>query len=78
VCGCTLNLALRGVHTHKKVHAVYTHIIMVCELCTVLAEHIGVWLVHAQCGYMLSRNGFFNGARKVLVCGGGVLKFGMV
>jgi hypothetical protein len=47
-------------------------------LCTVLAEHIGVWLVHAQCGYMLSCNGFFNGACKVLVCGGGVLNFGMV
>jgi hypothetical protein len=34
--------------------------------------------VHAQCGYMLSRDSLVNGARRVLVRGGGVLNFGMV
>jgi hypothetical protein len=34
--------------------------------------------VHAQCGYMLSRDNLINGACAVLVHGGGILKFGMV
>jgi hypothetical protein len=51
---------------------------MVCVVCAVLAERRGVWLVRAQCGYMLSRDNLVNGARRVLVCGGGVLNSGMV
>jgi hypothetical protein len=35
-------------------------------------------VVCAQCGYMLSRDSLVNGARRVLVRGGGVLNFGMV
>jgi hypothetical protein len=31
-----------------------------------------------KCGYMLSRDSLVNGARRVLVRGGGILKFGMV
>jgi hypothetical protein len=47
-------------------------------VCTVLTERRGILLVHAQCGYMLSRDNLINGARRVLVRGGGILKFGMV
>jgi hypothetical protein len=60
-------------HTH-----VCTHIIMAHMVCTVLAERRGVLLVHAQCGYMLSRDSLVNGARRVLVHAVGVLNFGMV
>jgi hypothetical protein len=57
---------------------VHTHNNGTRGVCTVLAERRGVWLVHAQCGYMLSRDSLVNGARRVLVRGGGVLNFGMV
>jgi hypothetical protein len=73
-----LNLELCGVNTHNKVSAVCTHIIMAWVVCAILAEHRGVWLVHAQCGYMLSHNNLVNGVRRVLVRSGGVIKFGMV
>jgi hypothetical protein len=78
VCKCALNLALCGVHTHNKVHAVYTHTIMACVVCVVLAERRETLLVHTQCGYVLSRNNLVNGACRVLVRGGGVLNYGMV
>jgi hypothetical protein len=52
----TLNLALRGVHTHSNgargVHSI--------------AKHRGVWLVHAQYEYKLSRDSVINGARRLL------------
>jgi hypothetical protein len=51
-----LNLALRGVHMHKKVCVVYTHTIRVRRVYAVLAERRGVWLAHAQYGYMLSHD----------------------
>jgi hypothetical protein len=51
------------VHTHDKVCAVCTHIIMVCVVCAVLAERGGVWLVRAQYGYMLLRDSLVNGAQ---------------
>jgi hypothetical protein len=73
-----LNLSLHGVHTHIMVCAVCTHIIMVRMVCAVLAERRGVWLVRTQCGYMLSRDSLVNGARRVLVRGGGVVNIGMV
>jgi hypothetical protein len=63
----TLNLAWSSVHTHKKVHAMYTHIVMVCMVCTVLAECRGLWLVRAQYGYMLSCDNLVNGAHIVFV-----------
>jgi hypothetical protein len=50
-----------------------THVV-----CAVLAEHRGVLLVHAQCGYMLSCDSLVSGARRVLVRGGDVLNSGMV
>jgi hypothetical protein len=34
--------------------------------------------VHAQCGYMLSCDSSVNDTCRVLVHGGGILKFGMV
>jgi hypothetical protein len=51
---------------------------MVCVVCTILTEHRGILLVHAQCGYMMSCDNLVNGAHRVLVHGRGVLKFGMV
>jgi hypothetical protein len=51
-----LNLALCGVHTHNKVRAMCTHIIMARVVCTILVEHKGILLVRAQCGYKLSRD----------------------
>jgi hypothetical protein len=65
-----LNLELHGVNTHNKVSAMCTHIIMVQVVCTVLAEHRGVWLVHTQCGYMLSHNSLVNCVCRVLVHSG--------
>jgi hypothetical protein len=53
---CTLNLALRVVHMHKKVRTVYTHTIRVRRVYAILAEHRGVWLARAQYGYMLSHD----------------------
>jgi hypothetical protein len=46
---------------------------MMSVVCIVLAECRGVLLVHAQCGYMLSRNSLVSGAHRVLVRGGDVL-----
>jgi hypothetical protein len=76
-----LNLALCNVQTHNKVHTVCTniimvrmvctHIIMVHMLCAVLAKRRGVWLVCMQCAFMLSRDILINGAREVVVHGGG-------
>jgi hypothetical protein len=43
-----LNLELRGVHTHNKMCAVCTHIIMAHEVCAVLAERRKFWLLRAQ------------------------------
>jgi len=68
----------RGVHTHSKVCVVYTHLIMACVVCAVLAERRGILLVRAQCGFMWSRDNLVNGACRVMVRSGGVLKFGMV
>jgi hypothetical protein len=51
---------------------------MMCMVCAVLVERRGVLLVRAQCGYMLSRENLVSGARRVLLCGGDVLNFGMV
>jgi hypothetical protein len=73
-----LNLALLGVHTHNKVHVVCTHIIMARVVGAVLGECKGVWLVRTQCGYMLSRDSVVNCARRIFVCSGGILNFGMV
>jgi hypothetical protein len=63
-----LNLALRKVHTHKKVHTVYTHMIMVRRVYAVLAERKGVWLVHAQYEYNLSHDSVINGAMRRVKC----------
>jgi selenophosphate synthetase-related protein len=49
-----------------------------CVVCAVLVERRGILLVHAQCGYMLSRDSLVSGARRVLVHDGDVLKSGMV
>jgi hypothetical protein len=68
----------RSVHTHNKVCAVCTHTIMACMVCTVIAKRRGILLLHVQCGYMFLRDSLVNGAHGVLVCGGGILKFGMV
>jgi hypothetical protein len=57
---------------------VCTHIIMVREVCPVLAERRGVWLLRTQYEYMLSRDNLVNGMHRVLVCGGAIIKFGMV
>jgi hypothetical protein len=70
-------MLLRSVHMHKMVCVVCTHIIMECIVCVVFAERRGVWLVHAQCGYMLSRDNLVNGARRVLLHGGGILNSDM-
>jgi hypothetical protein len=43
-----------------------------------LVERRGVFLVHTQCGYMLSCDNLVSGAHRVLVCGGDVLNYGMV
>jgi hypothetical protein len=51
---------------------------MALVVCTILVECRGIFLVHTQCGYMLSCNNLVNGACRVLVRDGGVLKFGMV
>jgi hypothetical protein len=67
-----------SVHMDNKVCMVCTNIIMARVVCAVLVERRGVWLVRVQYEYMLSRNSLVNGARKLLVCGGGVLKFIMV
>jgi len=75
---CALNLALRSVHAHNKVHVVCTHIIMMCVVCTVLADHRETLLACAQCGYMLFHDSLVNGECRVLVRGGRVLKFDMV
>jgi hypothetical protein len=72
-----LNLSLHGVHTHNKVRAMCTHIIMAHVVCVVLVEHRGILLVRPQYGYMLSRDSLVNGTCIVLVHSGGVLKFGM-
>jgi hypothetical protein len=74
----TCVILAHSVPTHNKVHVVCTHIIMVCEVCAILVECKGILLVHAQCGYMLSRNNLINGARRVVVRDGGVLNFVMV
>jgi 1,6-anhydro-N-acetylmuramate kinase len=34
--------------------------------------------VRAQCGYMLSHDSLVSDARRVLVCGGGILNSGMM
>jgi hypothetical protein len=65
----THNNGVHRVHTHNKVHAVCTHIIMTCVVCTVLVER-RVWLVGAQYEYMLSCDSSVNGARRVLLRGG--------
>jgi hypothetical protein len=57
---------------------VCTHIIMARVVCAVLADRRETLSVRAQCGYMLSRESLVNGVHRVLVCGGGILKFGMV
>jgi hypothetical protein len=75
---CMLKLSLRHVCMHKKVHAVFIHIIVACMVCKVLAKRRGILLVCAECGYILSRNSLVNGVHRVLVRGGGVLNFGMV
>jgi hypothetical protein len=75
---CALNLALCGVHMNNKVCAVCTHIIMMCVVCAVLAEHRKFLLVCTQCGYMLLCDNLDSGACRVLVCSGDVLKYGMV
>jgi hypothetical protein len=74
----TLNLSLCGVHTHNNMHAVCTHIIMAYVVCAVLKERKETLLVCVQCGYMLSCDNLVNGAHRVLVRGGGILKFGMI
>jgi hypothetical protein len=66
------------VHTHNKVSMLCRHIIMACVVCTVLAEHRGLLLVHAECGYILSHDNLVNGVHRLLVYSGGVLKVGMV
>jgi hypothetical protein len=71
-------ILLRGVHMHSKVHAVCIHIIMACMVCAMLAECRETLLVCTQCEYMLSHNSLVNGVDRVLVCGGGIQKFGMV
>jgi hypothetical protein len=73
-----LNLALWDVNMHNKVRIACMHIIMACVVCIVLAQHKRFWLLRAQCGYMLSHDSLVNCGRKVLVCGGGVLKSGLV
>jgi hypothetical protein len=67
-----------GVNIHDKVRTVCTHIIMLRVVCIVLAEKKGVWLVRALYGYMLSHDSLVNGVHRVLVRGGGVLKFGIM
>jgi hypothetical protein len=66
------------VHMHNKVCTVCTRIIMVCMVCTVLTGRKGIFLVRAQCRFMLSRDNLVNGVCGVLVRGGGIIKFGMV
>jgi hypothetical protein len=88
-----LNLALHGAGVRTKFSiawcglsgtcvilacTVCARIIMARVVCTVLTERRGILLVRVQCGYMLSRDNLINGARGVLVHGGGILKFGMV
>jgi hypothetical protein len=70
VCGVhALNSVMCGVHMHKRVCTMCTHIIMAHMVCVVLVERKGVWLVHAQYEYKLSRDSVVNGARRLLVHG---------
>jgi hypothetical protein len=61
---------VRNVHTHNKVCAVCTHILMACVVCTLLKERRRILLVRAQGGFMLARDNLINGASRVLVHGG--------
>jgi hypothetical protein len=66
VCICIKGV--HGVHTHNNgAHGVRS-----------IGERRGVWLVRVQYEYKLSRENVVNGARRLMVHGRGVLKFGMV
>jgi hypothetical protein len=60
------------------VRAVCTCIIMAHVVCVVLTEHSGIFLVHTQCGYMMSCDCLVNGACGLIVRGGGIINFGVV